>query len=437
MSKKLGSSYWRLWTATAISNLGDGISGVAYPWVASAVTRSPLLIAAAGFASRLPWLIFTLHAGVITDRFDRRKLIVAMDTIRGVLTLIVGAIVLLNKDSLPSLNDLSSITDLETNWPLYITLVITAFLFGLAEVLRDNSAQTLMPSVVESENLEKANGRMWSAEALTNSFIGPPLGSLLIGIAIYLPFFVDAGSFFVAVALIASISGSFKPVEEKPREKINFKSEIKEGYRWLWSHDLLRPMAIILGALNLVGTMVAATFILYTQEVLNTSVFVFAVIGTAGAVGGIAGGLIAPKISEKIGSGPSLWLSLAMGPIGGVIIGTTSSWQVVWVVLLIQSFFSILWNTITVSLRQSIIPTHLLGRVNSVYRFFGWGSIPIGMFLGGAIVTIAQHFVSREMALRTPYLVGAVMGVIIFIFAAPRLTTKAIDQARAEAQNKP
>jgi MFS family permease len=433
MAKKLGSSYWRLWTATAISNLGDGISGVAYPWVASAVTRSPLLIAAAGFASRLPWLIFTLHAGVITDRFDRRKLIIAMDTIRGVLTLIVGAIVLLNKDSLPSLNDLSSTTDLETNWPLYITLVITAFLFGLAEVLRDNSAQTLMPSVVDAENLEKANGRMWSAESLTNSFIGPPLGSLLIGIAIYLPFFVDAGTFFVAVALIASISGSFKPVEEKPREKINFKAEIKEGYRWLWAHDLLRPMAIILGALNLVGTMVAATFILYTQEVLHTSVFVFAVLGTAGAVGGIAGGLIAPKVSEKIGSGPSLWLSLAMGPIGAVIIGTTSSWQVVWVVLLFHSFFSILWNTITVSLRQSIIPTYLLGRVNSVYRFFGWGSIPIGMFLGGAIVSIAQYFVSREMALRTPYLVGAVLGLLIFIFAAPRLTTKAIEQVRAEA----
>jgi MFS family permease len=433
MVKKLGSSYWRLWTATAISNLGDGISGVAYPWVASAVTRSPLLIAAAGFASRLPWLIFTLHAGVITDRFDRRKLIIAMDAIRGVLTLIVGAIVLLNKDSLPSLKDLSSITDLETNWPLYITLVITAFLFGLAEVLRDNSAQTLMPSVVEAENLEKANGRIWSAESLTNSFIGPPLGSLLIGIAIYLPFFVDAGTFFVAVALIASISGSFKLVEEKPREKINFKEEIKEGYRWLWSHDLLRPMAIILGALNLVGTMVAATFILYTQEVLNTSVFVFAVLGTAGAVGGIAGGLIAPKVSEKIGSGPSLWLSLAMGPIGAVIIGTTSSWQLVWVVLLFQSFFSILWNTITVSLRQSIIPTYLLGRVNSVYRFFGWGSIPIGMFLGGAIVSIAHYFVSREMALRTPYLVGAVLGLLIFVFAAPRLTTKAIEQARTEA----
>jgi len=436
MTKKLGSSYWRLWSATAVSNLGDGISGVAYPWVASAVTRSPLLIAAAGFASRLPWLIFTLHAGVITDRFDRKKLIVAMDTARGVLTVIVGLIVLLNKDSLPSLNDLSSITDLETNWPLYITLLITAFLFGLAEVLRDNSAQTLMPSVVDKENLEKANGRMWSAESLTNSFIGPPLGSLIIGIAIFLPFFVDAVSFFVAVSLIATITGSFKPVHDQPREKINFKAEIKEGFNWLWSHTFLRPLAIILGSMNGVGTMVGAAYILFAQEVLHTSVFVFALLGTAGAIGWTTGGLLGPKISTKIGSGTSLWLALAMGPIGALIIGTTNYWQVVWVVTIFESFTAVLWNTITVSLRQSIIPTNLLGRVNSVYRFFAWGSIPIGMFLGGGVVTVAQHFVSREMALRTPYLLGAILGVLIFIFAAPRLTTSAINQAREEAAQR-
>lgn len=129
MKKKLGHAYWKLWSATAISNLGDGVSAIAYPWLASAVTRSPLLIAAAGFASRLPWLIFTLHAGVITDRFDRRKLILAMDSFRGVLTIAVGAVVLLNQDSLPSLNELTSITDLETNWGLYLTFVVTAFLF--------------------------------------------------------------------------------------------------------------------------------------------------------------------------------------------------------------------------------------------------------------------------------------------------------------------
>ena len=431
MSKKLGSSYWKLWTATAISNLGDGVSMVAYPWLASAVTRSPILIAAAGFASRLPWLIFTLHAGVLTDRFDRRKLIVAMDFMRGLLTVFVGFVVFFNKDSFPALDELTSITNLETNWPIYFTLLITAFLFGLAEVLRDNSAQTLMPSVVDKENLEKANGRMWSAESLTNSFIGPPLGSLLIGIAIFIPFFFDAVSFFFAVALIASLKGTFKPVaDDKPREKINFKAEIKEGYVWLWAHPLLRPMAIILGSMNGLGTMVGATFILFAQEVLETSVFTFALLGTAGAVGGTVGGLLAPKISAKLGSGRSLAMTLAAAPIGSLIIALTTTWQVVWVVVVFETFFAILWNTITVSLRQSIIPTHLLGRVNSVYRFFAWGSIPIGMFVGGGLVSALTLVLSRENALRAPYLFGVVLGLILWALASPRLTTAKIEAAR-------
>lgn len=431
MSKKLGASYWKLWTATAISNLGDGVSMVAYPWLASAVTRSPILIAAAGFASRLPWLIFTLHAGVLTDRFDRRKLIVAMDFMRGVLTVFVGLVVFFNKDSFPALDELTTITNLQTNWPIYFTLLITAFLFGLAEVLRDNSAQTLMPSVVDKENLEKANGRMWSAESLTNSFIGPPLGSLLIGIAIFIPFFFDAVSFFFAVALIASLKGTFKPVaDDKPREKINFRAEIKEGYVWLWAHPLLRPMAIILGSMNGLGTMVGATFILFAQEVLETSVFTFALLGTAGAVGGTVGGLLAPKVSAKLGSGRSLAMTLAAAPIGSLIIALTTTWQVVWVVVVFETFFAILWNTITVSLRQSIIPTHLLGRVNSVYRFFAWGSIPIGMFVGGGLVSALTLVLSRENALRAPYLFGVVLGLILWALAAPRLTTAKIEAAR-------
>ena len=434
MSKKLGSSYWKLWTATAISNLGDGVSMVAYPWLASAVTRSPLLIAAAGFASRLPWLVFTLHAGVITDRFDRRKLIVGMDFLRGVLTVFVGTVVFLNRSTFPSLNELTKMSDLKTNWPIYITLLVTAFLFGLAEVLRDNSAQTLMPSVVDTENLEVANGRMWSAESLTNSFIGPPLGSLLIGIAIFLPFYFDAGSFFFAVALIATLEGSFKPVAKvEPKAKINFKAEIKEGFVWLWAHPLLRPMAIILGSMNGLGTMVGAAYILFAQEVLHTSVFIFAVLGTAGAIGGTLGGLLAPKVSAKLGSGPSLWLALAAAPLGSLFIGLTSSWQVVWAVTVVESFVAILWNTITVSLRQSIIPSHLLGRVNSVYRFFAWGSIPIGMFIGGGLVTLMEHFVSRESALRSPYLISVALGLLLWLLAAPRLTTAKIEASRASA----
>ena len=429
---KLGASYWKLWSATGISNLGDGITSVAYPWLASAVTRSPLLIALSAVVSRLPWLIFTLHAGVITDRFNRKHIIVAMDTLRGILTIAVGVFVFLEKDSLPSLSELTSLTNLETNYSLYFVILITAFLFGLAEVLRDNSAQTLMPAVVADKDLEKANGRIWSAESLTNSFIGPPVGSFIIAIAIFLPFFVDAATFFIAAALIAAMKPTVKSFSPESKSgPINFKAEIKEGFAWLWSHTLLRPMAIILGLLNGIGSLTGAVFILFAQEVLDTTVFIFAILGTAGAVGGIAGGILGPKVAEKIGSGRSLALALFSMPLTTLLTGITSQWYLVWVLVAIGSFTAVLWNVVTVSLRQSLIPTNILGRVNSVYRFFAWGTIPIGTLLGGGFVSLLAGPLGREMAFRSIYFVGAFLGFLLFIYAIRVLTTEAIDRARA------
>jgi MFS family permease len=429
---KLGASYWKLWSATGISNLGDGITSVAYPWLASAVTRSPVLIALSAVVSRLPWLLFTLHAGVITDRFNRKKIIVAMDTLRGGLTIIVGAVIYLERDSLPTLSELTNLTSLETNYSLYFVILVTAFLFGLAEVLRDNSAQTLMPAVVEDKDLEKANGRMWSAEALTNSFVGPPLGSLLIGAAVFLPFFVDAATFFIAAALIASMKPTVKSFSpESKTGPINFKAEIKEGFTWLWSHTLLRPMAIILGLLNGIAALTGATFILFAQEVLDTTVFIFAILGTAGAIGGILGGLLGPKVSEKIGTGRTLSLVLFTEALCTFFIGLTTHWQIVWVLTALATFTGVLWNVVTVSLRQSLIPTNLLGRVNSVYRFFAWGSIPIGALIGGVLVSALEGPLGREMAFRSVYFIAGGLGFLLFLYAIRVLTTEAIDEARA------
>ena len=355
-----------------------------------------------------------------------------MDSVRGLLTIAVGIFVYLERDSLPSLNELSSLTNLETNYTLYSVILVTAFLFGLAEVLRDNSAQTLMPAVVEDKDLEKANGRMWSAESLTNSFIGPPLGSFIIAIAIFLPFFVDAATFFFAAALIATMKPTVKSFAPEAKSgPINFKAEIKEGFSWLWSHTLLRPMAIILGLLNGIASLTGAVFILFAQEVLNTTVFIFAVLGTAAAVGGILGGLLGPKVSEKIGSGRSLALALFVMPLGTLLIGFASQWYVVWVLVVIETFTAVLWNVVTVSLRQSLIPTNLLGRVNSVYRFFAWGTIPIGTLLGGGLVAALEAPFGREMSFRSVYFVGAALGFLLFIYAIRVLTTEAIDKARA------
>ena len=431
-TKPLGKNYWRLWVAHGVSNLGDGVSQVAYPWLASAVTRSPLLIASVAVASRLPWLVFTLPAGVITDRFDRRKIIIAMDITRAALALLVAVAVTFEVDNLPALDTVGSGIDLATNWFLYTVLIVTALLFGGAEVLRDNSAQTLMPDVVEADQLESANGKLWSLEFITNSFIGPPLGSFLIGLLVFLPFYFDAATFFVSAALIATLATTVRPVKViDERKSLNFKAEIKEGFTWLWKHELLRPMAIILGSLNALGAITAATFILFAQEILNTSVFIFAILGTAGAIGGTVGGILGPKISAKLGSGPSLYLTLLSAPLISLIIGLNSSWQVFWALSAIGTCFAVLWNVITVSLRQSIIPSHLLGRVNSVYRFFAWGSLPIGTLIGGALVDLVELGADREFALRLPYFLVAVAGLLLFFFAAPRLTTAKIEAARA------
>jgi len=432
-SAKLGKNYWRLWTAHATSNLGDGLATVAFPWLASAVTRDPFLIAFITVMSRLPWLIFTLPAGVITDRFDRKKIIVAMDIAQGALALVLAGAIYLERNSLPALNNLTASTAIETNHLLYWSLVGIALLFGFAEVLRDNAGQTFLPSVVAKENLESANGKLWSAEYVMNSFVGPPLASFLLGVAVYLPFFIHSSTFFIAAGLISLIVTIPKPVSEpEVKTKVNFGAEIREGFSWLWSHHLLRPMAIILGMLNLVGSITAATFILFAQEILETSVFEFAILGTAGAIGGTLGGILGPKISKKLGSGPSLYLTLISMPIMGLVIGLTSNWYIAWVMIAGTTIFAVLWNVITVSLRQSIIPTHLLGRVNSVYRFFAWGSMPIGTLIGGAIVSATEAFGNRELALRMPYFVSLVLGLVIFAFAAPRLTTEKIERARAE-----
>ncbi|HSR15523.1 MAG TPA: MFS transporter, partial [Gemmatimonadales bacterium] len=208
---RLGSSYRRLWIASVISNLGDGVGVIAYPWLASAVTRNPLLIALIAVAQRLPWLLFTLPAGVITDRVDRRKIIVGSDVVRAGLTFAVALAVLGNETRLPAPADLASGGEVATNLTVYAVLVVAALLIGMAEVLRDNAAQTFLPALVAPEQLERANGGLWGAEMVANSFAGPPLGSLLLGVGFALPFFFDAGTFAVAAGLVFLITGQFKP----------------------------------------------------------------------------------------------------------------------------------------------------------------------------------------------------------------------------------
>ena len=432
----LGPNYRKVFTASVISNLGDGIAQIGYPWLASAVTRNPLLIALVGVFQRLPWLIFSLPAGVITDRYDRRKLMVRMDVLRGVVTTGV-AVVVLGTSNLPKPDALDDVTG--TRAGLFVAILGAGLLLGFAEVLRDNSAQTILPAIVAAEDLEKANGRMWSTEMVANTFAGPPLGSLLLTASFFLPFAVDAGSFFVAAGLVALLSGQYLATPKGATDAAtlaaaaSWRTDLVEGFRWLWAHPLLRPLAITLGCINALGNLQLASFVLFAQEVLHTSPLVFSILGFGAAAGGIVGGWAAAAVTRKLGTGPSRVFVMASAVVTGIVLGTTSWWPMFLIVEFFVSIGVMVWNVITVSLRQEIIPDHLLGRVNSVYRFFGWGMIPIGSALGGLVVLLGEVWFSRTMALRLPWFVAAALTVPVLIYAAPKLTSAKIAAARAAA----
>ncbi len=432
---RFDANYFKLFGASTISNLGDGIGIIAYPWLASAITRNPLLIALVAVVQRLPWLVFSLPAGVITDRYERRRLMMGANSIRAVITLAIAFIVLARQGALPGPD--AAVADaaalITTDTALYLMVLFATLLLGMSEVIYDNSAQTFMPSIVHVDDLERANGRLWSVENVANTFVGPPLAALLIAVAFSLPFFVDAATFAISAVLISLIRPWPRPTSDAPTERRPWKTELADGVRWLWRHDLLRALAIVLGLLNMLSTMAFATFVLFGQEVLGTTAVEFALLGTGGAIGGIVGGWTASSITKRIGEGASLTLTLVGGGITALVIGLASWWPVAWLMFALSTVVVILWNVITVSFRQRVIPDELLGRVNSVYRFFGWGMMPVGAALGGLIVVGTDAVASRELALRMPWFVYGVSSMLLLVYAGPRLTTAAFAAARRAA----
>ncbi len=429
----LGAGYWKLWSASVVSNLGDGLSIVAYPWLASALTRDPVAIAGVAIATRIPWLLFTLPAGVITDRVDRRKLVGRMDLIRFALSLVIALLVFARAADLAApdaVADGVAGAPSGARWML-IGLYVASLLLGAAEVLRDNSAQTLLPSLVDADQLERANGRLLGAEMVMNSFVGPSMAGLLLAASFALPFAVDAATFAVAGTLILLIPGNFQPRRDNPATNADWKGELGEGFRFLWHHDLLRSLAISLGVLNGAYFITTAVLVLFAQEVLELGPAGFAALTIAGAVGGIVGSLTADRVTTQLGPGPVLHLTILGSLLSLGLIGLVPWTPLVFVLMAVGAFVGVQWNVITVALRQTIIPDHLLGRVNSVYRFFGWGMMPIGALVGGLVVAGTDLVASREVALRTAFVVAGGLNGFLYLYAAPRLTTSAIEEARA------
>ena len=265
-----------------MTNLADGVAVVAWGWVASLLTRDALLVALVPVALRLPWFLFALPAGIVTDRVDRRRLILAMDAVRAA--------------GLCRWRRWRLGWRCPWGWPrcegvsdagLYATILMAGLVVGGAEVFRDNAAQTMLPALVPRERLERANGRLWSVELLTNSLIGPALGAFLIALWLPLPFALNAAGLRVGDAFGLRACGEF-PGSAGPTGGVGGASW-REGFSFLRASPLLRTLAWTTGFWNLFHQMIVIALVLHAQENLGLWGAGLWVVLAGGAVGGIVG----------------------------------------------------------------------------------------------------------------------------------------------------
>ncbi|EMD25131.1 MFS transporter [Amycolatopsis azurea] len=382
----LPRAYRRLWWATGIDSLGNGVFTAALPLLAVTVSRDARDIALVSAATYLPWLLLSLTAGSVIDRVDRITLMWRTQTLQALIVGVLAALVAAEFVTVP-------------------VLVLLAFALGSCDVFYDNAAQAALPDLVPKSLLHQANGSQQVALIVGRQFLGPPLGSLFFALAWTLPFAVDAVSFVVAAILLAGLPKR----RHVPTERV----KVVDGLRWLRKHRLLRALALLLGVNTFCGQLGNATLVLFVTDALHLGAGVFGLLLAGAALGGVAGGLVITRLVTRLGDLRALLVSLAVNAVVFVGMGFSPNVAVLGGLFAVSSFVTTIWNVVTVSVRQREVPTALLGRVNSVYRLLGWGLMPLGALTGGLL--------AHRFGIRVPYPVAGVARGLALVAALPVL----------------
>jgi MFS family permease len=402
VAPRLSRDYWRLWWANAISSTGDGAFVAALPLLAVTITRDPRLVSVVTAAIFLPWLLLSLPAGAIVDRYDRATLMWRAQAVQAAVVTIIAVLVVVHQANIE-------------------LLAAGGLLLGSAEVIFSNAAQSVLPALVPPELLAKANGSQQVSLTVGESFLGPPAGSLLFAAAAALPFGLDAMSFAGSAALLARLPRTGEAPKTENAKRPPIRVQIAEGLRWLARHRLLRVVAVLLGIYNFANQMGQAVLVLLATQTLHVSARGYGLLLAASAVGSVVGGLVNPILARRMGMLPCLVLPALIDAAAFVGIGLAPGPIVVAALLAVQGFSVTMWNVVTVSLRQRVVPGHLLGRVNSVYRMLGWGLMPLGALAGG--------FVAHAAGLRAPYIVAGLLCALATLVTLPLLLAATRKQA--------
>ncbi len=409
------SGFARLWGATAVSNVGDGVYATALPLLAASLTRDPLLVSLVSFAEWLPWLLFGLLSGALLDRWDRRRVMWTVDAARFA---IVGGL------AVAVLMDQASIA----------LLAAVGFLLGTGQTLVDTGAHSILPALVsrDAQRLERANGRLVGTQVVTQELAGPPVGGFLFSLTAWVPFAVDAVSFAAGSALVASIRGHFGPAPEElgpGGRRTTLRSEIAEGLRWLAAHRVLRATAAMVAVVNLLAAGGSAVMVLFAQELLGLDAIGFGVLLSGSAVGGVLGSLVAARSVAVVGTARIIVGTMIVSALAFLAFGLSSDPRLAGVLFGIVGFMTVVFNVVMGALRQALTPDRLLGRVISAFRLFSYGTVPFGSLLGGIL--------ARSFGLRAPFLVAGIVIPVVALLCLPAINTRTIAEARAAAGLEP
>jgi len=392
-TERLGPAFNRLFSASVISNLSDGLLAVAAPLLAITLTKDPVLISMMSALVMLPWLLFAIPIGLVVDRVDKRLLITCTNSLRFIISGLLA---------------LAISTDFITIYWLFLA----AFLIGICEVASDTAAQSLIPVILEKKHYEHANSRISTAETVIQNFIGAPLSGFLYAIAIVLPFALNSLGFLIAAVFVflipAHLVAHNKEIQVADEEKVSFISEIKFGLSYLWNDEKLKFLVIFGTSTAFFFSLATSTTILFITETLKMDPKFFGVFMAISGTGAVVASLVTPAISKKLGRGNVLSYAIIAASVTILLQGLSSNIWIFTIIGFISAFVITNWNILLMSSYQVLIPPHLYGRIHGARRTFIWGVMPIGAFCGGVIA---------RGDLRLPLLVGGVATTVISTFS--------------------
>ncbi|MEV6819401.1 MFS transporter [Nocardiopsis dassonvillei] len=391
----LGPDFTRLWSASAITNLGDGALLAAGPLLVASLSPSAVAVSAAVMVQQLPKLLFALFVGALVDRLPRRAVLVAANLARAV---VLGALAL-------------TVLTGEVHLVLFYGAL---FVMGVGESLADTAYGAVLVHVVGRESLGRANARLALTFSLNNQLLGPPLGALAFAVLWALPFAFDALAFALAGLLIARIAQVRAPAPEaEENERATLWARITRGLAFVWRTPGLRTLCGCILVMNLTGVGAFAIWVLYAREHLGLSETGFGLFIAAGAVGGIVGSRVYGWLEPRVGRGWLLRVGLLVEAATYAALALTTDGVVAGVVMGLFGVHTVVWGIAATTVRQRVTPDHLLGRVGSIYMVADLGGAALGALAGG--------FLAEYVGLLVPFWIAAGAVGLLAVVAWPSL----------------